>query len=89
VSIRCAIVSDADLVEINASPHPERYVVAGALDLSKKRLSLIKGDLSVLDLSIEIFKMRLCAPDFTRFSIIDCGQTLAFGEYQAAVDSLN
>lgn len=62
----------------------------GSIDTELNTLVITRGDLSTLAVPLSAFHVSGdgILPDFSSFSIIDNGQTLKFGEYEASVDSV-
>lgn len=84
-----ALVPLDDLREILATPHPEDYCIGAEWDSTTRTVALWRGDLTVVVEPLSEF--RPCAgvaPDPRRLTIVDCGQTIRLGEYEAAVDAV-
>lgn len=66
----------------------EDLVICGLVDLEKQRLTLWRGSYKPIIVPLAIFTPSGdgTIPDFSRLSIIDYGQTVRFGEYEAATD---
>lgn len=61
--------------------------IGGAVDIESKTLALIRGNLDRLIVPLHIFRPSgNCKPDFDQFRIVDYGQTIQFGKYEAAAD---
>jgi hypothetical protein len=80
----------SETLEIFASKNPSHFVIGGTLELGLSLLVLTRGDLSTLPVPLSAFKESgdKIIPNFKEFSIVDGGQTLKFGEYEASVDSI-
>ena len=75
-----------DLEEILKAESPEDYFIAGMVDRDDNMLVLYRGNLDRMLVPLDFFvkKVGPAKPDFTDFEIIDAGQTLKFGGYEAA-----
>ena len=78
------------VAEVRSMVHPEDYVVGGQIDHEGQAVVLVRGDFSQLSVPFSWFSPTGTglAPDFDEFEIVDTGQTLRFGEYQAAVSAV-
>ena len=75
-----------EIVEITKSPHPEDFVIGGNVDYKNETIILVRGNFSILPVSFGRFKPNpKCAPDFSKFKVIDNGTALRFGGYEASV----
>lgn len=62
-------------------------IISGFIDYTLRTITLYRGDGTSLIAPLSMFKSNpVQSPDFDKFSIIDHGLALAFGEYEAAVD---
>jgi hypothetical protein len=84
------LVAQIDLEEILAAPHPEDYFIGGIVDAEDGRMVLYRGDFTRLSVPLTWFAStkRSPRPDFTDFDVTDSGQTLRFGQYEAAADAV-
>jgi len=75
-----------DLQEILKSYHAEDYFIGGMVDRDNNMLVLYRGDFDRLLVPLDFFmkKDQAVKPDFADFDITDVGQTLRFGDYEAA-----
>lgn len=78
------------LAEVLSSSNASDLVIGGQVDTTINVLTLFKGDLSLLVVPHSAFKETAAGvkPDFSDFEIIDHGQTIRLGKYEAAVDAL-
>jgi hypothetical protein len=84
-----AMIPFDDLREVLDAEHPEDYCVGAEWDGASRTVALWLGDLSVLVVPMEAFPARGgVAPDPTRLSVEDSGQTIRMGEYEASVDAI-
>ena len=61
--------------------------VGGTVDIERGLLHLINGAGELIEVPLSIFKPSgTCSPDFNAFRLDDCGNTVCFGEYEAASD---
>jgi Helix-turn-helix len=79
-----------DLFEVLGSPNRANLFIAGAVAPAAKALVLIRGNLDSLVVPYSLFAHRSTGPkpDFSDFEVIDSGQTIRLGAYEAASDSL-
>ena len=75
-----------DLVEVLGAEHPEDYFIGGVVDGDDEAVVLYRGNLERLVVPFAWFRRgrRSPRPDFADFQVIDSGQTLRFGEHEAA-----
>lgn len=85
-----AMLLPEELAEAMTSNHRKDLAIAGTIDPQSKVLTFWRGDLSKLVVPLSAFENTSAVetPDFSQFAIIDYGQTIRFGEYEAAFDSL-
>ena len=79
-----------ELVEaLEAANRPDLFI-GGNLDGRTETITFWRGDLKPLTVPFSAFKKSGdgTAPDFNKFSVIDCGQTVRLGNYEAAVDAV-
>lgn len=79
-----------EMYDILNGEHPEDYVIQGHVDTANRFLTLTRGNLETLVVPFSTFTANGSGvkPNFNKFSIEDFGQTLKFGEYEAALDSV-
>lgn len=79
-----------ELFEVLGSPHRANLFVGGAVAPAAKSLVLIRGDLTSLVVPFAWFVARPTGPkpDFAGFKVIDSGQTIKLGNYEAASDAV-
>jgi hypothetical protein len=79
-----------DLAEALAAPHRADLLVRVRVDLAAQQLVLYRGNRETVTAPFSLFRSlpNGPAPDFADIEIIDCGQTIRLGEYEAAVDAL-
>jgi len=74
---------------VNAT-NDKPLAICGVLDTESRDLLLMLKNSEVFIISLDSFEPSGdgTAPDFSDFSIIDCGQTLKFGPYEASVEAV-
>ena len=79
-----------EIFEVLNSKHPNHLVIGGSVNECLETLVLTRGDLRSLAVPLNMFKESGdgIKPNFAKFSIVDHGQTLKFGDYEASVDSV-
>lgn len=83
------LLDKKELVEIFATAHPEDYLIGGIVNREDDVLLLFRGNLERLLVPLEWFRReRHPTPAFDDFEIVDSGQTLRFGDYEAAADAV-
>jgi hypothetical protein len=84
------VLSLSDLREVLSTEHPQDYFVGGVVDRDDGALVLYRGNLERLVVPLSWFRPtgRGSTPNFDDFEIIDCGQTVRFGDYEAATDAI-
>ncbi len=82
-------LSPDELADVMTSEWPSDFVIGGDVDEVDQMVLLYRGTLELLPVPFDMFQPSGDAvPDFTRFSVVDCGQTLKFGDYEATVESV-
>jgi hypothetical protein len=84
------LLPHAELAEVLASERRGDLCVGGIVDPASRAVVLYRGDLSCLTIPLAAFRPSGdgVAPDPTRFAVADHGQTVSFGDYEAAFDAL-
>lgn len=79
-----------ELFDVLGSGHRANLFVGGAVAPAAKSLVLIRGDLTSLVVPFSWFVARPNGPkpDFASFEVIDSGQTIKLGDYEAAADAV-
>lgn len=87
--VKISAVSIHDFAEIKKSKHPENYFIVASYMSKGHSLALIRGDGQKILVPCDWFKSNpVCKPDFNDLEIIDCGQTIRLGKYEAASDAI-
>ena len=84
------LLSSTELQEVMADEHAADLIIGGVVDPDDRRLILYRGNLDRLVVPFEWFRFpsKGPRPDFSMFSVIDSGQTIKLGDYEAATDAL-
>ena len=79
-----------ELAEALAAENRADLFVGGLVDHSSEMVTLLRGNLETLAVPFSAFPTSGdgIAPDFNDFAVTDCGQTVRFGEYEAASDAI-
>lgn len=82
------ILSTKEIKEVLGSDCPEKYIIHGSVFLEEEILVLSTTENAYIKVPFNLFKPSGDGinPDFKLFKIKDYGQTLSFGDYEAAVD---
>jgi len=84
------LLPQLELQEVMADERAADLVIGGVADLDDRILVLYRGNLDLLVVPFQWFKTRPKGPrpDFGAFSVIDSGQTIKLGQYEAATDAI-
>ena len=79
-----------EFAEALAAENRADLFVGGLLDHSSEMVTLLRGNLETLAVPFSAFPTSGdgIVPDFDNFAVTDCGQTVRFGEYEAASDAI-
>lgn len=79
-----------DIAEVLAASNKEDLFIGGRASTKDKVIVLYRGDLSRFVVPESHFAVRRGAPkpDLDGFEVVDCGQTVKLGAYEAAADAL-
>jgi hypothetical protein len=79
-----------ELAEATAAPNAATLALGGIVDLNGGLLYILRGDGNVTPVALTEFTPGGTRPfpDFTQFSVIDHGQTIKFGAYEASVEAI-
>jgi hypothetical protein len=80
----------ADLMKVLTGDNPADLLLGGMADEEAQAVVLIRGNLESLTVPFDWFASEegSTKPDFRDLEVIDCGQTLRLGEYEAATDAI-
>jgi len=78
------------LVTVLLSDEKKDLFISGVIDETSETLTLWRGDRTSMVVPLSTFRPTGLGvhPDWNRFEIIDFGQTLQFGDYQAGSDAV-
>jgi len=81
-----------EMIDVQALPTNERkrLFISGYVDYKYHNLILFRGDGSSVVLAFDYFKKtnNITEPDFNDFNIIDYGNAIKLGEYEASTRSI-
>ncbi len=79
-----------EMAEILADTDRSNYVLAGKIDQKARRLILFRGNLESIVVPWKWFfeSSSTTKPDFKKLALIDFGQTVKLGTFEASVDSI-
>jgi DNA-binding Xre family transcriptional regulator len=79
-----------ELAEVLDSENRANLFIGGFVNEATDTITFWRGTLQPLTVPFSAFGKSGdgTAPDFDSFSVIDCGQTVKFGDYEAAVDAI-
>ncbi len=77
-----------ELLQVRALPDARRYIIGGLVDRHSRTLTVYRGDLSTVTVSLSVFRPTGTgvAPDPRAFEVIDGGQAVRLGKYEATAD---
>lgn len=79
-----------ELAEVLDSEKRANLFIGGFVNSATETITFWRGNLKSLTVPWQVFQRSGdgTAPDFDDFSVIDCGQTVQLGDYEAAVDAI-
>ncbi len=79
-----------EIAEVLADKRPENFFIGGVADTEDRALVLYRGSLERIVVPFSWFRSasRNAKPNFDDFEVIDNGQTVRLGKYEAAVDAI-
>lgn len=79
-----------ELAEVLIADNRQDLFIGGSIDREAGTLTLFRGDRSSLTVPLTAFQPsgQGNQPNFDAFAIADCGQTIKFGDYEAATDAV-
>jgi len=85
-----SFLPDEELAEVLTNERRADLIIGGIVDRSSKNLTLWRGSLEPLTVPFVAFTPsgNGVSPDFDQFRVIDYGQTIQLGSYEATPDSL-
>lgn len=83
-------ISAEELAEVLSAENRGDLLIGGFVNDATETVTLWRGNLRSLTVPFSIFQPSGggLKPDFRKFSIIDCGNTIKLGEYEAATDAI-
>jgi len=77
-----------EMFEVLSLPNARNYIIGGLVDQQTGTLTVYRGDLSAVTVPLSVFRPSGdgLAPDLTDFSVIDGGQAVRLGGYEATAD---
>lgn len=83
------LLGKEELAEVLATENPDEYFIGGVVNRDDDVLVLFRGNFERLLVPLDWFRRdRPPFPDFDDFEIVDTGQTICFGDYEAAADAV-
>src|SRR5688572_25574141 len=84
------LLAGNELGEALSAAHREELFIGGAVDHASEIVTLWRGNLESLGVPFSAFPPAGDGTviDFGKFSVIDSGQTVRFGEYEAATEAI-
>jgi DNA-binding Xre family transcriptional regulator len=79
-----------ELAEVLKADDPSDLFIGGTMNYATETITFWRGNLKPLTVPFSAFTASGdgTEPDFEAVSVIDCGQTIRLGEYEAAVDAI-
>jgi len=79
-----------ELADVLAAEHRSDLFIGGSVNRATETITFWRGNLKPLTVAFSAFEKSGdgTEPDFHKFSVIDCGQTVRLGDYEAAVDAI-
>ncbi|MFG0333215.1 MAG: helix-turn-helix domain-containing protein [Maioricimonas sp. JB049] len=79
-----------ELAEILAADNRSDLFIGGSVDDATQTITFWRGDLKSLTAPFSAFETSGTGtkPDFAKFAVVDSGQTVELGDYEAAVDAI-
>lgn len=83
-------IPDDELDVILQAPNRFDLCFGACIDAEHQTLMLVRGDLATFVVELSEFPPSPdgTTPDFTKLAVIDHGQTIQFGEYEASFDAI-
>ncbi len=78
------------MLEVLTSPEHRNLFIGGYVDLGEEKIVLIRGNFDYVVRSFDQFMPSPdgMMPDFKDFEVIDAGQTVRFGRYEVATNTI-
>ncbi len=83
-------IPSAELAEVLAAENRDDLFIGGSVNHATETITFWRGNLKSLTVPFSTFEKSGdgTEPDFDKFAVIDCGQTVKLGDYEAAVDAI-
>jgi hypothetical protein len=80
----------SELLQVLMADNRDDLLLGGSVDEEAHAVNLVRGNLESLVVPFDWFSTPATPtnPDFTDFEVIDCGQTLRLGAYEAATSAI-
>ena len=77
-----------EMFEVLTLPDAMKYIIGGLVDQRTSTLTVYRGDLGTITVPLSVFKATGTGlePDPTDFRVIDGGQAIRMGKYEATAD---
>jgi len=84
------VLPTAELVDVLGSDHRSDLFIGGIVMPTRSEILLYRGNLEPITIPLDWFAPRpgSAAPDLSKFSVTDYGQTIRLGEYEASADAI-
>lgn len=84
------LLPHGDLIDVLGSPRPEDLLIGYSLDKEDETIVFHRGNFETLVVPFDFFRAKGSRPrpNFNDCTIIDCGQTVRLGTYEAATDAI-
>ncbi|MFN0053224.1 MAG: helix-turn-helix domain-containing protein [Planctomycetales bacterium] len=84
------VIPPEELAAVLEAENRRNLFIGGYVDKATSTITFWRGTLESLTVPFSAFERsgRGARPDFDAFSVIDCGQTVQLGTYEAAVDAI-
>lgn len=88
--VKPVAMSNEDRAEIFEQANPGRYFTAGSIDYLERKIFFWRGNDKLVIVPFDYFNASGdgTKPDFHDVAIIDCGQTVRLGKYEATVEGI-
>lgn len=89
-SVDGGFIPAKELAEVLDAENPANCFIGGFVNKATQTITFWRGNLESLTIPFSAFDKsgNGTEPDFEAFSVIDCGQTVRLGDYEAAVDAI-
>lgn len=83
-------IAAGELAEVLGADNRPDLFIGGSVNQATDTITFWRGDLKPLTVPFSAFEESGTGtkPDFSKFAVIDCGQTVRLGDYEAAADAI-